>query len=57
MTSGIPEYFDMPRKSGMNWNPYFYFTIDTAIQASLRKKTLEYKPGAQWCIAILIICF
>lgn len=32
----------------MNWNPYFYFTIDTAIQASLRKKTLEYKPGAQW---------
>ena len=48
MTSGIPEYFDMLRGNGLSWNPYLYFTIDTAIQASLRNKKLEYEPGTKW---------
>lgn len=48
MTSGIPEYFNLPRKSGLAWNPYYYFTIDTAIEASLKTMKLEYKPGTAW---------
>ncbi|MFZ0456045.1 MAG: serine hydrolase domain-containing protein [Ignavibacteriaceae bacterium] len=48
MTSGIPEYYDMSRGNGLNWNPYLYFTIDTAIQASLKNKKLEYEPGTKW---------
>ena len=48
MTSGIPEYFNLSRKSGLMWNPYCYFTIDSAIQISLSRKQLEYKPGTKW---------
>ena len=48
MTSGIPEYFNLSRKSGLMWNPYCYFTIDSAIRISLSRKQLEYKPGTKW---------
>jgi CubicO group peptidase (beta-lactamase class C family) len=48
MTSGIPEYFNLSRKSGLAWNPYYYFTTDSAIQASLSIMKLEYKPGTVW---------
>ena len=48
MTSGIPEYHRLPRKNGLNWNMYDYFTVDTAIQASLSQPKLDFAPGSQW---------
>ncbi|ADB41091.1 beta-lactamase [Spirosoma linguale DSM 74] len=48
MTSGIHEYHQLPRKNGLNWNLYDYFTVDTAIQASLSQPKLDFVPGSQW---------
>ncbi len=48
MTSGIHEYHRLPRKNGLNWNLYDYFTVDTAINASLSYPILDFTPGSQW---------
>lgn len=48
MTSGIHEYHSLPRKNGLNWNMYDYFTVDTAIHASLGQPKLDFVPGTQW---------
>ncbi|PQA54508.1 serine hydrolase domain-containing protein [Siphonobacter curvatus] len=48
MTSGIAEYHRLPRKNGLHWNLYDYFTVDTAIQASLSQPKLDFVPGMQW---------
>ncbi len=48
MTSGIPEYHAQPRKNGLHWRMYDYFTVDTALAASLSLPRLEYEPGTRW---------
>ena len=48
MTSGLPEYHAQPRGNGLNWNLYDYFTVDTAIAATLRQPRLLFPPGTQW---------
>lgn len=47
MCSGLKEYYRQPRPTGLDWNPAHYFTIDTAIQASLSQAELNYPPGSQ----------
>lgn len=48
MTSGLTEYTDVPRISGMPWATFYYFTIDEAISASLSVDKLQFEPGTRW---------
>lgn len=48
MTSGLPEYHAQTRGNGLNWNMYDYFTVDTAIAATLRQPKILFTPGTQW---------
>ena len=48
MTSGLHEYTDLPRKSGMPWMSFYYFTRDEAIATALAANQLEFAPGTQW---------
>lgn len=49
MTSGLPDYFTVPRKNGRTWSPYDQFTVDDAIEASLAAAdTLTFRPGTRW---------
>jgi len=47
-TSGLPEYFAQPRKSGIPWFSFYYFTTDEAIETSLAADQLKFAPGARW---------
>jgi CubicO group peptidase (beta-lactamase class C family) len=48
MTSGLPDYYTVPRKNGRTWSPYDQFTVDDAIAASLAADTLKFRPGTRW---------
>jgi len=48
MTSGLPEYTDLPRESGDPWMSFYYFTRDEAIATVLKSGKLEFAPGTQW---------
>src|ERR1035438_797091 len=48
MTSGLHEYTDEPRKDGVPWMTFYYFTRDDAIAAALRPDQLEFAPGTKW---------
>jgi CubicO group peptidase (beta-lactamase class C family) len=48
MTSGLQEYTDVPRKNGVPWMSFYYFTRDEAIATALRPDRLEFAPGTQW---------
>jgi CubicO group peptidase (beta-lactamase class C family) len=48
MTSGLHEYFDVPRGNGLPWYSAYYFTRDDAIAAALSPATLEFAPGTKW---------
>jgi CubicO group peptidase (beta-lactamase class C family) len=48
MTSGLHEYTDLPRKSGLPWMTFYYFTRDEAIATALQPDKLEFAPGTQW---------
>jgi CubicO group peptidase (beta-lactamase class C family) len=48
MTSGIPDYYTVPRKGGRTWSPYDQFTVDDAIAASLAADTIKFQPGTRW---------
>jgi CubicO group peptidase (beta-lactamase class C family) len=48
MTSGLHEYTDVPRASGVPWMTFYYFTRDEAIAAALRPEHLEFAPGTRW---------
>lgn len=48
MTSGLHEYTDLKRKSGMPWMSFYYFTRDEAIANSLAQDKLEFTPGTDW---------
>jgi CubicO group peptidase (beta-lactamase class C family) len=48
MTSGLHEYFETPRKSGVPWFSAYYFTRDQAIAAALAPDRLLFKPGTRY---------
>ena len=48
MTSGLHEYTDEPRKNGVPWMTFYYFTRDEAIAAALQPDHLEFVPGTAW---------
>lgn len=48
MTSGLREYYEVPRPGGQFWSTFDYFTIDDAIAASLSADRLEFSPGSAW---------
>jgi CubicO group peptidase (beta-lactamase class C family) len=47
-TSGLHEYSTLPRKSGLPWQSFYYFTVDEAISASLSPEALKFRPGTRW---------
>ena len=47
-TSGITDYYKLPRKDGRSWVTFNYFSIDECIQTSLTPDALQFKPGAKW---------
>ncbi|GAB5408218.1 MAG: serine hydrolase domain-containing protein [Balneolaceae bacterium] len=47
-TSGLTEYYTIPRESKLPWSPFHYFTIDEAISSSLSVDSLNFEPGTEW---------
>lgn len=47
-TSGIIDYFKLPRPDGKSWITFNYFDIDYCIKVSLSQDTLAFKPGEKW---------
>ncbi|HAS39362.1 MAG TPA: hypothetical protein DCS93_02740 [Microscillaceae bacterium] len=47
-TSGLQDYYRLPRPSGKSWSTFNYFDIEEAIATSLKQDTLLFKPGKQW---------
>jgi len=47
-TSGIIDYYKLPRDCGRSWVTFNYFTNDECIRTSLKPDTLAFKPGTQW---------
>jgi CubicO group peptidase (beta-lactamase class C family) len=47
-TSGLTDYFKIPRKNKKSWLDLHYFDIDEAILTSLSQDTLAFKPGEKW---------
>lgn len=47
MTSGLKEYYRLPRPEGRTWDRD-YFTVQDAIAVSLSQPELEFKPGSKW---------
>lgn len=48
MCSGLQEYYDCERKNGTDWSSLNFFSLDTAISATLHYGELNYKPGSRW---------
>ena len=46
-TSGIIDYFRLPRAHDKSWLDFYYFDNDEAIRTSLKPDTLAFHPGAQ----------
>lgn len=47
-TSGITDYYKLPREDGRSWITFNYFDNEECIRTSLRPDTLAFKPGAKW---------
>jgi CubicO group peptidase (beta-lactamase class C family) len=47
MTSGLPEYYTLPRPGGRTWD-LDHFTVGDAIRAVLKEPRLRFAPGTQW---------
>jgi CubicO group peptidase (beta-lactamase class C family) len=47
-TSGITDYYRLPRTGGRSWITFQYFDIDECIQTTLSLDTLLFKPGTRW---------
>jgi CubicO group peptidase (beta-lactamase class C family) len=47
-TSGIIDYYKLPRPDGRSWITFNYFDIDYCINVSLKQDTLAFKPGDKW---------
>jgi CubicO group peptidase (beta-lactamase class C family) len=47
-TSGIIDYFKLPRPDGKSWITFNYFDIDYCIKVSLSQDTLLFAPEEKW---------
>lgn len=47
-TSGLVDYYRIPRPDGKSWITFNYFDIDYCIDVSLKQDTLAFKPGDKW---------
>jgi CubicO group peptidase (beta-lactamase class C family) len=47
-TSGIIDYYKLPRPGERSWNTFNYFDNDDCIAASLAQDSLLFKPGEKW---------
>jgi CubicO group peptidase (beta-lactamase class C family) len=47
-TTGIIDYYKLPRPGGRSWNTFNYFDNDDCIAASLARDSLLFKPGEKW---------
>jgi CubicO group peptidase (beta-lactamase class C family) len=47
-TSGITDYYKLPRPDGRSWITFNYFDIDYCIKISLTPDTLAFKPEEKW---------
>ncbi|MEM8508260.1 MAG: serine hydrolase domain-containing protein [Bacteroidota bacterium] len=47
-TSGIRDYYYLPRADGKSWITFNYFDVNTCIATSLGEDVLQFKPGTQW---------
>lgn len=47
-TSGIIDYYQLPRDGGRSWVTFNYFTNDECIRTSLKPVTLAFTPGTKW---------
>jgi CubicO group peptidase (beta-lactamase class C family) len=47
-TSGLAEYYRLPRKNGLSWNTFNYFDIAECIAVSLEQNELQFRPGDKW---------
>ena len=47
-TSGIIDYYKLPRPNGESWITFNYFDINYCIKTSLSQNTLSFKPGDKW---------
>lgn len=47
-TSGITDYYRLPRPSGKSWITFNYFDVDECIAIALAQDTLLFKPGERW---------
>jgi CubicO group peptidase (beta-lactamase class C family) len=48
MTSGLPEYWDVPRPGGAPWQSFHYFDTDDMLAAVLSAERLTFAPGTDW---------
>jgi CubicO group peptidase (beta-lactamase class C family) len=47
-TSGITDYYKLPRPDGKSWITFNYFDIDYCIRVSLSQNSLAFKPEDKW---------
>ncbi len=47
-TSGIIDYYKLPRPDGESWVTFNYFDNTYCIKVSLNQDTLAFKPGDKW---------
>lgn len=47
-TSGLTDYFKLPRMNKSSWLDFHYFDIEEAIKTSLKQDTLLFTPGDKW---------
>ncbi|MEZ5962081.1 MAG: serine hydrolase domain-containing protein [Hyphomonadaceae bacterium] len=48
MTSGLPEYTSLVRRSGLPWFSAYRFTVREAIETVAAAGQLEFAPGSRW---------
>jgi len=47
-TSGLTDYFKLPRRNTDSWLDFHYFDTEEAIKTSLGQDTLSFTPGEKW---------
>lgn len=48
MTSGVPEYYELPHPRGLGWSSEDGFTVDDALAAIFASDGLQFEPGSRW---------
>jgi CubicO group peptidase (beta-lactamase class C family) len=48
MTSGLPDYYTVPRQNGRTWSPYDQFTVGRRHRGVARGRHAQVPPGARW---------